>query len=287
MRKERDYNLSDPTWCKGCGIYGLFSAFKKAAVAVDLDPEQLVVVTGIGCHGRFNSYLRCYGFHALHGRTLPVAAGVKLANPDLEVVAISGDGDAYSIGLNHFLHAIRRNVDVTYLVVNNQVYALTQGQTSPTSQMGYVSISTPLGSGERPLDGLRLALAAGATFVARGFSGKPAHLASLIEKGLKHKGFSLIEDLSPCVTHNKINTYQWYREHIDWSDQDTDYDARDKRMAWRRLLNNRGKFPVGLIYEEERTTYESLVLRDKKRPLIHGDLSMDADALNKILEEFE
>lgn len=287
MRKEKDYNLIDPTWCKGCGIYGLFSAFKKAAVAVDLDPEQLVVVTGIGCHGRFNNYLRCYGFHALHGRTLPVATGVKLANPGLEVVAISGDGDAYSIGLSHFLHTIRRNLDVTYIVVNNQVYALTQGQTSPTSQMGYVSISTPLGSRECPLDGLRLALAAGATFVARGFSGEPAHLASLIERGLKHKGFSLIEVLGPCVTHNKINTYQWYKEYIDWSDQNAGYSARDKRMAWKRLLNNKKKFPVGLIYEEEKTTYGSLVLRDRERPLIHGDLSIDVNALNKILEEFE
>lgn len=286
MRKEKDYNLIVPTWCKGCGIYGLFAAFKKAAVTVDLDPEQLVVVTGIGCHGRFNNYLKCYGFHALHGRTLPVAAGVKLANPGLDVVAISGDGDAYSIGLNHFLHTIRRNMDVTYIVVNNQVYALTQGQTSPTSQVGYVSISTPLGSRECPLDGLKLALAAGATFVARGFSGEPAHLASLIERGLKHKGFSLIEVLSPCVTHNKINTYQWYREHMTRPDQNAGYNARDKRMAWKKLINKR-EFPVGLIYEEEKATYETLILGEIKRPLIHEDLSIDVNALNKILKEFD
>ncbi len=287
MRREKDYNLIDPIWCKGCGIYGLFTAFKKAAVAVDLDPEQLVVVTGIGCHGRFNNYLRCYGFHALHGRTLPVATGVKLANPGLEVVVISGDGDAYSIGLNHFLHAIRRNVDLTYIVVNNQVYALTQGQTSPTSQRGYVSISTPFGSKEGPLDGLRLALAAGATFVARGFSGEPSHLASLIERGLEHKGFSLIEILSPCVTHNKINTYQWYKQHIVRPDQDVGYNARDKKMAWKWLIDNKSKFPVGLIYEEEKATYESLVLQDRERPLIRGDLSIDVNALSKILAEFE
>lgn len=287
MRGKRDYHLVDPTWCGGCGIYGLLAAFKKAGVGLDLDPEMLVIVTGIGCHGRFNNYFKCYGFHALHGRALPVATGVKLSNPGLQVAAISGDGDAYSIGLNHFLHTIRRNVSIIYLVVNNQVYALTQGQTSPTSRMGYVSISTPTGSLEHPLDGLKLALAAGATFIARGFSGEPAHLASLIEKGFKHKGFSLIEILSPCVTHNKINTFKWYEEHLDLVDQDDRYNAKDIRMAWKRLLQNQDKFPVGLIYEEESPAYESLVLPDKRKPLIQGDLRIRGDALEKILEEFE
>jgi 2-oxoglutarate ferredoxin oxidoreductase subunit beta len=285
--EERDYRLAQPTWCRGCGIYGILAAFKRAAAAVDLDPEMLVIVTGIGCHGRFNNYFKCYGFHGLHGRTLPLAIGVKLSNPDLQVVSISGDGDAYSIGLNHFLHAIRRNVTITCLVVNNQVYALTQGQTSPTSQRGFISISTPAGSQELPLDGLKLALAAGATYVARGFSGEPAHLASLIKRGLKHKGFSMIEVLSPCVTHNKINTYQWYRDNINRVDKSDGYDPKDIKMAWQGLLQNQGKIPVGLIYEKPTAAYESLVLQDKEKPLIHGDLKIRDERLEEIMDGFE
>jgi len=287
MKRERDYHLVDPTWCRGCGIYGIFAAFKKAAVSVDLDPEQLVIVTGIGCHGRFNNYFRCYGFHALHGRTLPVAEGVKLSNPGLHVVALSGDGDAYSIGLNHFLHAVRYNISITYLVVNNRVFALTQGQTSPTSPMGFVSVSTPFGSHELPFDGLKLALAAGGTFIARGFSGDPGHLASLIRSGMKHKGFSLIEVLSPCVVHNKVNTYEWYRENIDKVEGKIDHDAHDKELAWKILMEDRGKIPVGLIYKEERPAYESLVLPDEENPLVFQDLKVSDQKLEKILEEFE
>lgn len=286
MRKETFYHLEDPTWCGGCGIYGLLSAFKKAAVSLDIDPEQLVIVTGIGCHGRFNNYFKAYGFHALHGRTLPVATGVKLANPRLLVVGISGDGDAYSIGLGHFIHTARKNINVVFLVVNNRVFALTQGQTSPTSQFGYISISTPLGSKEQPFDGPQLALAAGATFIARGFSGDPAHLASLIEKGIKHKGFALIEVLSPCITHNKINTYQWFRENIYKLEDDSSFHSQDKISAWNKL-NKGGKIPVGIIFKEKRPTYESLVCMDEGRPLVFEDLPIDNSRLGEILEEFE
>lgn len=286
MRREKDFRLIDPTWCLGCGIYGLFSALKKAAMKLDLDPEQSVVVTGIGCHGRFNSYFKAYGFHALHGRTLPVAAGVKLSNPGLDVMAISGDGDAYSIGLGHLIHSIRRNIDITYLVVDNRTYALTQGQTSPTSQMGYVSVSTPGGSKERSLNGLQLALASGGTFVARGFSGNPNQLASLIEKGMKHEGFALIEVLSPCVTHNRINTYEWFKKNIYDLGEDSSFDPRSKMQAWERLTSER-KIPVGLIYLEKKPSYESLVLPDKKKPLVYNDLEVDGLMLQKIMDKFE
>lgn len=285
MRKEKDYHLTTPTWCKGCGIYSIFAALKKAALALDLDPEQLVIVTGIGCHGRLNSYFRAYGFHGLHGRTLPVASGVKLSNPSLSVVGISGDGDAYSIGLGHFIHSIRRNINITYLVVDNRVYALTQGQTSPTSEMGYVSSSTPYGSKERNLNGPQLALSSGGTFVARGFSGYPTQLASLIEKGMKHKGFALIEVLSPCVTHNKVNTYQWFRRNIYNLDKDSIYNARDKKQAWERL-NKGKKIPIGLIYVEKRPSYEDLVFGKEAEPLVSSDLSVEVTRLEKIMEKF-
>ena len=286
MKKEAFYHLEDPTWCGGCGLYGLFTSLKKAAVSLRIKPEQLVIVTGIGCHGRFNNYFKCYGFHALHGRTLPVATGVKLANPGLGVLAISGDGDAYSIGLSHFIHTARKNISVVFLVVNNRTYALTQGQTSPTSQQGYVSISTPFGSKEQPLDGPQLVLSAGATFVARGFSGDSSHLARLIEKGMKHKGFALIEVLSPCVTHNKINTYQWFRENTYKLEEEPSFNPKDKMAAWKRLAKD-GKIPIGLIFQEEKPSYESLVLVNEERPLAFGDLKKDIQSFGKILEEFE
>ena len=286
MRKEKDYHLSTPTWCQGCGIYGIFAALKRAALALDQDPEQLVIVTGIGCHGRLNNYFCSYGFHGLHGRALPVASGVKLSNPNLSVVGVSGDGDAYSIGLGHFIHSLRRNINITYLVVDNRVYALTQGQTSPTSQMGYVSVSTPYGSKERDLNGPQLALSSGGTFVARGFSGNPTQLASLIEKGMKHKGFSLVEVLSPCVTYNKVNTYQWFRKNIYNLDEDSGYNPRDKRQAWEKLSKGK-KIPVGLIYVEKRPSYEDLVFRKEAEPLVFNDLSADVPQLEKIMEKFK
>jgi 2-oxoglutarate ferredoxin oxidoreductase subunit beta len=284
--RERDYHLSDPTWCPGCGIYGIFTALKKAAANIKLDPEQLVVVTGIGCHGRLNSYFRSYGFHALHGRTLPVAAGIKLSNPGLSVLAISGDGDAYSIGLSHFIHSIRRNISLTYLVVDNRVYALTQGQTSPTSAMGFVSVSTPAGSKEHPINGAQLALASGGTYIARGFSGDAGQLAALIERAMEHKGFSLVEVLSPCVTHNKVNTYEWFKNSIDPLDQDPSYDPHSKMQAWERLSQDK-KIPVGLVYQEEKPSYEELALPEKERPLVFSDLKPDAVRLESILEKFE
>lgn len=286
MRKEKDFHLDDPTWCLGCGIYGIFAALKKATAALDLDPEQLVLVTGIGCHGRLNNYFRAYGFHALHGRTLPVASGVKLANPRLSIVGISGDGDAYSIGVGHLIHSLRRNINITYLVVDNRIFALTQGQTSPTSHMDFISVSTPYGSKELPLDGLQLALASGGTFIARGFSGEPTHLASIIEKGMNHKGFALIEVLSPCVTHNKINTNQWFKKNIYMLDEESNYDPEDKNQAWENLIKEE-KIPVGLIYVEERPAFEDLVLPEKDNPLVFNDLRVDISRLENILEKFE
>ncbi len=286
MRKEKNYHLADPTWCKGCGIFGIFAALKKVAAALDLEPEQLVIVTGIGCHGRMNNYFRSYGFHALHGRTLPVASGVKLSNPRLSVVGISGDGDAYSIGLGHFIHSIRRNINVTYLVVDNRIYALTQGQTSPTSEMGFVSVSTPYGSKDLNINGPQLALASGGSFIARGFSGEPKQLSILIEKAMKHKGFALVEVLSPCVTHNKVNTYQWFKKNIHNLDDDSNYNPRDKTKACEKLSSEK-RIPLGLIYIEKRPSYEDLVFDKEAEPIVFDDLRVDVPKLEKIMEKFK
>lgn len=285
MRKKEEYHLENPTWCRGCGIFGVFDALKRAAASLDLSPEQMVIVTGIGCHGRLNNYFNAYGFHGLHGRALPVAEGVKLANPQLHVLAVSGDGDAYAIGLSHFIHAARRNTSITYLVVNNRIFALTQGQTSPTSSRGFVSISSPSGAKEYPLDGPQLALAAGATFIARGFSGEVARLAGLIEQAIRHRGFSLIDILSPCVTHNKINTYEWLRKNIDHLDEEPGYDAEDRIKAWEKL-EQKEKIAVGLIYREEKESFEEAILPDPKAPIALSRLALDARALEKIMEKF-
>jgi 2-oxoglutarate ferredoxin oxidoreductase subunit beta len=285
MRDKRDYHLEEPTWCPGCGLYAVFEALKKVAASLDLDPEQLVVVTGIGCHGRLNNYFKAYGFHGLHGRVLPVATGIKISNPGLQVLGVSGDGDAYSIGLNHFIHALRKNISLTYVVIDNRVYALTLGQTSPTSSLGFISKSTPYGSKEVPLDGARMALAAGGTFLARGFSGQPSRLASFIERGMNHKGFALIEVLSPCVTQNKLNSYEWYKENICLLEEDSNYDPQDKRLAWEKLSAS-GKIPVGLIYEEKRLSYEELVLPKKGKSLVFDDLKIDIPKFENNLQEF-
>lgn len=286
MKAKLDYHLEDPTWCPGCGIYAIFETLKNAVVSLEIEPEQLVIVTGIGCHGRLNNYFKAYGFHGLHGRVLPVATGIKLSNPELHVVAVSGDGDAYSIGMGHFIHSLRRNISITYLVVDNRLYALTQGQASPTCSLGFVSKSSPYGSKEYPLDGPQLALATGGTFIARGFSGEPSHLAALIEGGMRHKGFALIEVLSPCVTQNKVNTYEWFKKNIYRLEEDSSFDPRDKRKAWERA-SAEGKIPVGLIYREEKSSFEELVLPDRETPLVFNDLKININRFERILKRYK
>lgn len=285
MLKEKDFHYADPTWCSGCGIYGIFSALKKTAVSLKLKPEDTVVVTGIGCHGRLNNYFKAYGFHTLHGRALPVAQGIKLANKKLTVIAVSGDGDAYSIGLGHFIHAVRRNVNLAYIVVNNMVYGLTQGQTSPTSRKGYVSISTPFGSKETPISGPQLALVSGGTYIARGFSGAPKQLARLFEGGIQHPGFSLVEVLSPCVTHNRTNTYEWFRNNTLDVDQEKGYDPGSRERAL-EFLGNKEKLAIGMLYREERASFDSLVL-PAKTPLVNSPMHLQKKQWDMILGEFE
>ena len=285
MTSEKNFHLHDPTWCPGCGIYSIFAAMKKTAVALNIKPEELVVVTGIGCHGRLNNYFKAYGFHALHGRTLPLATGIKLANSRLNVVIISGDGDAYSIGLGHFIHAVRRNINLTYIVVNNMIYGLTQGQTSPTSRMGFTSISTPFGSNESPLDGPQLALASEGTFIARGYSGDPRMLLSLMGQGFQHRGFALIEVMSPCVTHNKMNTYEWFKEHTFGVENEDGYEPFNREEAW-GLLGRKEKFALGLIFREEKPSYDDLVLAGK-HPLVQSPLEIDLEKMKTILKKFE
>ena len=208
--------LSDvkPIWCPGCGDYGVHAAINKALMDLGIDKSKIVIVSGIGCSSAMPHTFSTYGIHGIHGRVLPVAMGVKLANDELTVIGVGGDGDGYGIGGNHFVHTARRNIDITYIVMNNQIYGLTTGQASPTTLLGAKTKSTPFGEIEEPVNPIAIAISAGATYVARGFSGEPMHLAELIKNGITHKGFAVIDALIPCVSFNTLNTYDWFRQRV-------------------------------------------------------------------------
>jgi 2-oxoglutarate ferredoxin oxidoreductase subunit beta len=239
----------DPDWCPGCGDYGVLAAVQKALVDLQIPQHQVVTVSGIGCSSNFPGFIETYGMHTLHGRSLPVATGVKMANPDLTVLVTGGDGDGLGIGGNHFAHAMRRNVDLTYIVMDNQIYGLTTGQTSPTSRLGMKTKSTPFGNIEGPLYPITMALAAGATFAARGFSGDQKHLTELIRQAIQHKGFSFLDVFSPCVTYNKDNTFQWFRPRVKRLEDDANYDASDWLAAMEKSTVWGEEIPIGKFYE--------------------------------------
>ena len=251
-----DYNGLTPAWCPGCGNFGILAAVKKALVELNLDPHNILLVSGIGQAGKLPHYTKGNGFNSLHGRPLPPAIGAKLANSELTVIAISGDGDGYGEGGNHFIHAARRNHDITYLVHNNQIYGLTKGQTSPTSDIGFVTKTTPQGA-PPPINPITLAIAAGASFVARAFAGDIDYLSQIIKQGINHRGFALIDILQPCVSFNHKNTYQWYKERVYKLEQDGNYDPSDKNAAFKKAQEWGEHIPTGVFFREDRPTYES------------------------------
>ena len=211
----KDYKPEVPSdWCPGCGDFGVLTALFQACADLQIQPHDLLVVSGIGCSSNLPGFIRSYGVHSIHGRALPFATGSKLANGAMTVVVTGGDGDGYGIGLNHFIQAMRRNINVTYIVMNNEIYGLTTGQVSPTSEPGMKTKTTPLGNLEGMLNPLALALASGCGYIARGFSGQPKHLVQLYKDGIQHPGFALIDVFSPCVTFNKHNSYTWFRERV-------------------------------------------------------------------------
>jgi 2-oxoglutarate ferredoxin oxidoreductase subunit beta len=241
-------------WCPGCGNFGILSAFKSALVDLGLERKQVVMVSGIGCHGKIVDYVNINGFHGIHGRVLPLATGIKLANSELTVVGFAGDADCYDEGWDHFCHAARRNVDITLIVHNNMVLGLTTGQTTSTSQPGFKTKSTPFGSISPPLNPIANAIVSHATFVARGFAGDPKHLQNLIVQAIKHRGFSYIDVFQPCVTFNYLNTYEWFRKRI-YKLEDEGHDYTDKWKALEKSLEWGDRIPVGIFYKEERPTY--------------------------------
>lgn len=244
-----------PTWCPGCGDYGIWMSLKEALAKQEIGPDDGLVVYGVGCHGNMYDWMKIYGFAGLHGRTLPVAQGAKLANHKLPVIVVSGDGDGLGEGGNHFIHAAKRNPDITVILHDNQVYGLTTGQASPTAKPGFVTKSTPEGATDNPINPLLIAIAAGATFVARGFAGDAPGLTQLMSDAIAHKGFSVVDVLQPCVTFDKIHTYQWYRQRL-YTLNAEGYTPLDKMKAIEKAMEWGDKIPIGVFYKEDKPTSE-------------------------------
>ena len=248
-----------PTWCPGCGDFGVLNAVYNALKAKGWAPEEVVCVSGIGCSSRLPYFMSTYGFHTIHGRVMPIATGIRVARPDMKVLAFGGDGDAIAIGAGHFVHAARRNLDICYVIMDNAIYGLTKGQTSPTSGTGFTTKTTPKGNIEQALNPLLLALASGATFVARAFSGRPKELADLIVRGIDHNGFALIDVYSPCPTFNTVNTFKFYREET--ADVPADHDPTDLPAAMRLAAQSHPLY-TGVFYQrEDISSFEDLQKR--------------------------
>ncbi|MEH7342420.1 2-oxoacid:ferredoxin oxidoreductase subunit beta [Bacillus sp. JJ1532] len=283
----KDYRVDiKPNWCPGCGDFSVLAAIQKAAVNLKIEPENFVLQSGIGCSGRISGYLNVYGMHSMHGRAIAVAQGVKLANRDLTVVCAGGDGDGFGIGGNHFVHAARRNIDITYVVMDNQIYGLTKGQMSPTSPSGFITKSSPDGNPEIPVSPIQVALASNASFIAQGFSGDIKHITSLIEQGIRHKGFAFINIFSPCVTFNKVFTYDWFKQNLQNVDKEENYDSSNRIKAFEKVEQT-GGFVTGVIYQKERKEYvESLPGNSGKESLIKQDLSLTDNQIQSLMQKY-
>ena len=247
-----------PTWCPGCGDWGIRVGIKGALEQLKLDPSQVFISFDIGCSGNMNDFLNAYAMHGLHGRAIPSAIGMKVANHNMDTIVIGGDGGIYGEGGNHFLHACRGNHDMTVIVHDNMVYGLTTGQVAPTAKKGYKSKSTPNGIIEVPVNALALAITQGATFVAQGFAGDARGLTEILKGAITHKGFSLVNILQPCVTFNKVNTYQYYLQRVYKLDEK--HDATDIRVAMERSMDIlEEKYPTGILYQTERAAYHEQI----------------------------
>lgn len=287
MATVKDFrNELRPNWCPGCGDFSVQASIQRTLASMGKEPHEVALISGIGCSGRISGYVNTYGFHGVHGRSLPTAQGVKLANRDLTVLASGGDGDGFGIGLNHFMHAVRRNIDITYIVMDNQIYGLTKGQHSPTSAHGFTAKTTPTGNIENALVPTQIALAAGIGYLAQGFSSDVNQLCSLIEQGINYKGFALINVFSPCVTYNKINTYDFFRENVHNLDKVEEYDPTDRSVAMKAIADSNG-LCTGLIFKDEsRVAYQDQITGYHKEPLVDADINLDPAVFAAALKEF-
>ncbi|MFC6119037.1 2-oxoacid:ferredoxin oxidoreductase subunit beta [Macrococcoides bohemicum] len=287
MATFKDFrNSVKPNWCPGCGDFSVQAAIQKACANVGLEPEELAVITGIGCSGRLSGYINSFGVHSIHGRALPMAQGVKMANQELTVIASGGDGDGYAIGMGHTIHSIRRNIDLTYVVMDNQIYGLTKGQTSPSSAHGFVTKTTPHGSIEKNVSPLELAITSGATFVAQSFSSDIKELTSIIEAAINHKGFAFVNVFSPCVTYNKVNTYDWFKENLVSLNDIEGYDNKDKMQALNTVVEHNG-LVTGIIYQDTETSSYAEQLNGYSKSLAKEPIEMDPSKFEALMAEFK
>lgn len=277
-----DYKGQTPAWCPGCGNYSILKAFKETVVELGIEPYQFTIVSGIGQASKFPHYLKCNTFNGLHGRTLPVATGIRLANHEMLVFAVAGDGDCYGEGGNHLMHAMRRNINVKLFVHDNQIYGLTKGQPSPTSLEGMVTKNHPFGVFSEQLNPMALAVALDCSFVARGFAGEIEHLKELMKSAILHKGFSLLDILQPCVTFNKINTYEWYKKRV--YKIEPEYSPDDRVNAFRRALEWGDRIPLGVIYRNNRQILEERIPVIRETPLVKQQF--DASKIEDTLRDF-
>jgi 2-oxoglutarate ferredoxin oxidoreductase subunit beta len=277
-----DYGHYETAWCPGCGNHAILEAVKKALAAGRRKPHKVLFVSGIGQAAKAPHYLNANVFNGLHGRSLPVATGAKLANPKLTVIVESGDGCSYGEGGNHFLAAIRRNIDVTLLVHNNQVYGLTKGQASPTSSEGFVTKAQPQGVPSAPFNPVAVAVAMSAGFVARGFSGEIDHLSELIQQGISHRGFAMIDVLQPCISFNTVNTFAWYKKRC--YALSSNHDPTDWEAAMKVAYEWGDKIPIGAIYRNNRLPFEAHFPILDEGPLVWRDVNRSM--LKKIMEEY-
>ncbi len=283
MVTVKDYASTVPiAWCPGCGNFAILQAVKKALVELNLEPHRVLFVSGIGQAPKLPHYTQGNVFNGLHGRTLPAATGAKVANHDLTIIGIDGDGGAYGEGVGHLLATMRRNINMTYLVHNNQVYGLTKGQASPTSDLGFVTKTTPLGAGQ-PLNPLALALASDISFLARGFAGDIEHLSKLIGAGIQHHGFALIDILQPCVSFNHVNTFAWYKQRV-YKVEGEGYNPADKAAALLKAQEWGDRIPIGVIYKQERPVFEEQLPQLKQMPLVKQPI--DPMKIEKLMKEF-
>lgn len=287
MAELKDFqNGAKPNWCPGCGHYAVMNAIQNALVKSGVEPHEAVLVGGIGCSSRIYSYVYTNGFHSLHGRALPVAQGIKLANRDLKVIAAGGDGDGFAIGTAHTIHAMRRNIDMTYVVMDNHVYGLTKGQASPRSDLGFNTVTSPGGTIENPISAIGLALISGATFVAQTTARDIKEAAELIQMGMDHEGFAFINIFSPCVTYNPKNTYDWFAQHITKLSEVEGYDPSDKGQALKALQDYDGLM-TGVIYKDAtEKDYQKKLPNYSDQPLTEASLNLDATLFDTWKKEY-
>lgn len=278
----KDYPEFETAWCPGCGNFPLRKAMRKALATLGLEPHRVVFVSGIGQAAKAPHYIPCNLFNGLHGRALPSAQGIKLALPQATVIVESGDGDMYGEGGNHFLAAIRRNVDITAVVHDNQIYGLTKGQASPTTMPGHKTKAQPYGSFNEAFNPVAVAVAMRANFVARGSVGEMDHLAELIVRAVRHPGFALVDVFQPCVSFNKINTFAWYKQHCYKLDES--HDPRDWRKAMDKAMEFGERIPIGVLYENDRPTFESRLPTASGDPLARK--RVDREALKRALASY-